>query len=414
MSVYSYSQTHFDQLFLNKTLRIDFTLSGNSENCNAALYRTIEEAYWGGRTTQLDTSLRLGDFLLMVQDENKNTIYEEGFASLFEEWQSTAEARTMTRSFPNTCLMPSPKVNCRINIIRRQQNIFCDTLLSFDLKPQSPLIQKSSPPNYKVDTIRQKKACNKALDIVILAEGFKAHEMEEFRELSQELSKTLFSAKVFKDNKERINFYAIEAISTDSGTDNPPEDEWKHTPFDGSFYTLYSPRYLMAKNVWAIRDAAALVPYDQIYIIVNTPIYGGGGIYNYYAICSAYGQSSKEVLIHEFGHSFAALADEYDDNDGTLIDFVKQSKEPWQRNITTLVDFDKKWQHRLDKNTPIPTPLHKAKKYPIGVYEGAAYASKGVYRACPDCRMRSNGAKDFCPICESAIQEVIDFICGEN
>lgn len=412
-SLNAFAQYSFSDIFYPKTLRIDFVLSGNNETTQAALYRLVEEPHWGGRTARMDTSLRLGDYLILVQDEGKNTIYEEGFATLFEEWQSTEEAQTLTRTFPNTCLVPYPRVMCDVYILRRDMLVFQDTILHFNFEPNSRMIQKSSPPPYAIDTIQYHKSSNKALDIVILAEGFQSGEMDEFRKLSQELSQTLCSARVFDKNKERINFYAIASASIESGTDRPTKKVWKNTLFDASFYTLYSARYLMAKNVWSIRDAASLVPYDQIYIIVNTPIYGGGGVYNYYAICSAYGQSNKEVLIHEFGHSFAALADEYYYDDEILIDYVNKAQEPWQKNITTLVDFSSKWKDRVPADVPIPTPLRKAKKYPIGVYEGAAYVSKGIYRACPDCRMKTNDADDFCPICESAIQEVIDFLCDE-
>ena len=411
MSVFAEPQ--FEDVFYSKTLRLDFILSGNSDTTEASFVRFLEEPYWGGRTAHLDSSLRLGDFLLLVQDLNGATIYEEGFATLYEEWQCTKEARQLKRAYPNSCLMPYPKEACHISILKRRDNEFIDTLWTYELEPHSPIVQRSCPLSYRVDTVLYGKPSSHAVDIVILAEGFQEDEMDEFRVLSKELSRVLCTAKVFERNKDRLNFYAIESVSEDSGTDNPNNKIWKNTCFDAGFNTLYSQRYLMAQDIWSIRDAASVVSYDYIYIIVNTPVYGGGGIYNYYAICSAYGRSSKEVLIHEFGHSFAALADEYYYDDEMLINYIDKSREPWQKNITTLVDFDKKWKSMLDEGVPIPTPVGKAEKYPIGVYEGAAYVSKGVYRACPDCRMKTNEAEDFCPVCESAIQEVIDFLCSE-
>ncbi len=409
-SINTYSQIKFNDFFEAHTLRIDFNLTGHADLTQAYLSKLIEEPYWGGRQAHMDSSLRLGDFLIVVTDPQGQTIYEEGFATLFEEWQDTKEAQTISRSFPNTMIMPFPKKTCHISILQRKEGIFQDTLLQFVFDPKSPMLTQSTPPNFKIDTIKINAPTEHALDIVILAEGFQKQEMEEFRKLSQELSNTLCSSAVFKRNKKHINFYSIEAISQDSGADNPTKGEWKNTAFNASFNTLYSERYLMVHDVWSIRDAASLVPYDQIYIIINTEKYGGGGIYNFYSTCSAYGHSSKEVMIHEFGHGFAALADEYYYDDNMLIDYIDKTKEPWQKNITTLVDFDSKWADLLDKNTPIPTPKKEAKKYPIGVYEGAAYVSKGIYRASPDCRMKTNEAKDFCPVCERAIQEVIDFI----
>lgn len=410
ISINIYSQVEFDDFFEAKTLRVDFNLAGNADITQAFLCQLIEEPYWGGRQAHTDSSLRLGEFLILATDAKMQTIYEEGFATLFEEWQDTKEAQTIFRSFPNTMIMPFPKKNCQIAILQREDGVFQDTLLQFNFDPKSPMLTQSTLPDFRINTLKSKVPTEHALDIVILAEGFQEQEMGEFRKLSKELSNTLCSSAVFKRNKQYINFYSIEAISQDSGADNPLKDEWKNTAFGASFNTLYSDRYLMLQDLWSIRDAASLVPYDQIYIIINTAKYGGGGIYNFYSTCSAYGSSCKEVMIHEFGHGFAALADEYYYDDNMLIDYIDTTKEPWQKNITTLVDFDSKWADMLSDDVPIPTPKKKAKKYSIGVYEGAAYVSKGVYRASPDCRMKTNEAKDFCPVCERAIQEVIDFI----
>jgi hypothetical protein len=406
-----WGQVTFDDFFEAKTLRVDFTLAGNSEETNAYLSQLIEEPHWGGRQAHLDTSLRLGDFLLLLKDaETKATIYEEGFATLFEEWQNTEEATQIQRSLPNSMVMPYPKVKAQLYILKRYQGLFVDTLLNVLIVPNGKEIVKATLPRFQVDTLVHNRQPKNALDIVVLAEGFKAEEMSEFGKLSNELAKTLLTSKAFAENKERINIYAVSTVSVDSGVDSPSQDEWKDSYFNASFNTLYSERYLMVKDIQKVRDAAALVPYDQIYIIINTEKYGGGGIYNFYSTCSAYGLSNQEVLIHEFGHGLAALADEYYYDDNMLIDYVDTTREPWQKNITTLVDLERKWGAMLEENTPVPTPEDDADKYALGVYEGAAYVSKGVYRSSMDCRMKTNTAKDFCPVCEQSILEVLDFL----
>lgn len=404
-------QVTFDEVFEAKTLRVDFSLAGNSQEASAYLSQLIEEPHWGGRQANLDTSLRLGDFLMLLKDiEHNQTIYEEGFATLFEEWQDTEEATQIKRSFPNSIVMPYPKVDSKLFILRREDGVFGDTLLSIPIRPNGKEIVKATLPPFDTEIIVKNKHPKHALDIVVLAEGFQADEMGEFDKLSRELATTLLSSKVFAKNKERINIYAVRAISEDSGADNPLADDWRNTYFDASFNTLYSERYLMVKDLQKVRDVAALVPYDQIYIIINTDKYGGGGIYNFYSVCSAYGRSNEEVFIHEFGHGFAALADEYYYDDNFLIDYIDTTSEPWQKNITTLVDFESKWADMLKRNTPVPTPEGDAKRYSLGAFEGAAYVSKGVYRSSMDCRMKTNTADDFCPVCERAIQEVLDFI----
>lgn len=405
------AQVEFSDVFEEKTLRADFSLAGDADEINAYLSQLIEEPHWGGRQANLDTSLRLGDFLILLKDAKTGaTIYEDGFATLFEEWQDTKEAKSIKRSFPNSVIMPYPKVKSELYILKREEGLFSDTLLMVPVIPNGKEIVKTTLPDFKVDTILKNKDPRHALDIVVLAEGFRADELNKFNELSRELASTLLSSDVFAKNRKSINIYAVGAVSEDSGADNPVKDEWRNTYFGASFNTLYSDRYLMVNDVQKVRDVAALVPYDQIYIIINTDKYGGGGIYNFYSTCSAYGRSSGEVLIHEFGHGFAALADEYFYDDNFLMDYIDKESEPWQKNITTLVDFDSKWADMLPENTPVPTPKADAEDYPLGVYEGAAYVSKGVYRSSLDCRMKTNTAEDFCPVCARAIQEVIDFI----
>lgn len=405
------AQILFSDFFEPKTLRVDFELAGDANETNAFLSSLIEEPHWGGRQSRLDSSLRLGDFLMLLQDaETGQLIYEEGFATLFEEWQVTAEAMVFARSFPNSVIMPYPKATAVFSILARRNGVFLDTLMQVPISPQGNTINKATLPPLYADTLVQNLPPQKALDIVVLAEGFMPHEQSAFDSLSVELYHSLLTSSVFYDNKERLNVYTVFAPSQESGVDNPLVDDWRNSYFNASFNTLYSDRYLMIKDIRKVRSAASLVPYDQIYVIINTDKYGGGGIYNYFSTCAAYAKSSEAVLIHEFGHSLAALADEYYYDDNIYQDYIDLTREPWQKNITTLVDFDKKWKDKLDKRTPIPTPLKESPDYPIGVYEGAAYVSKSVYRACVDCRMKTNGAEDFCPVCVDAINEVIELL----
>lgn len=405
------AQPSFEQYFYNKTLRVDFDLVGDTDNTEAFLSELIEEPFWGGRQNNLDNSIRLGDYLMVLKDSiSQEVIYEEGFATLFEEWQATHEATQFARSFPNSVIMPYPKANATFYIVKRENNSFTDTIMAVPVISHGKEIIKKPVHAYDIDTIMINKPSHQAIDIVILGEGFTVDEMYKFEKESNELINTLLTANIFSKNKEKLNAYAIATPSMESGADHPTKDIWNNTFFNSSFNTLYSPRYLITKDIRKVRDIASLVPYDQIYILVNTERYGGGGIYNFYSICSAYGRANKQVLIHEFGHGFAALADEYYYDDNMLTDYIDLKTEPWQKNITTLVNLDEKWGNKLDKNTPVPTPAEDASKYEIGVYEGGGYVSKGVYRACPDCRMKTNTAPDFCPVCEDAIQEVIDML----
>jgi hypothetical protein len=153
-------------------------------------------------------------------------------------------------------------------------------------------------------------------------------------------------------------------------------------------------------------------PCDAIYVIVNTEKYGGGGIYNFYGLSMSDHATTPQVFVHEFGHSFAGLADEYFyETEESFIDMYNTAIEPWEPNITSLVDFEKKWKDMLDPGTPIPTPVVKNQAQVLGVYEGGGYMTKGIYRPVDNCRMRTNHAIGFCPVCQRAIERMIDYYC---
>ena len=158
----------------------------------------------------------------------------------------------------------------------------------------------------------------------------------------------------------------------------------------------------------AIYDTVRGIPCEHIIILANTDEYGGGGIYNSYTITTTGHAAFGSVVVHEFGHSFGGLADEYFYDDDVMTDTYPTDVEPWEPNITTSPDSPK-WASMLAKDTPVPTPAEEADKWPVGVYEGAAYSSRGVYRPADHCRMRDNEAAAFCPVCQQALRSLIEF-----
>ena len=200
---------------------------------------------------------------------------------------------------------------------------------------------------------------------------------------------------------------AVKAVSAESGTSKPSQGVWRNTALQSSFDTFYSERYLTTQSVKTLHNLLAGVPYEHIIVLVNTAEYGGGGIFNYYNLATARHAAFLPVTVHEFGHSFAGLGDEYAYEQEQL-DVYPLDVEPWEPNLTTLVDFQTKWKHLLAPKTPIPTPAAK-QQYRLGVFEGAGYRLKGVYCGARDCRMRSNGIDHFCEVCRDAITRLIDF-----
>lgn len=408
----------YAEYFTDKACRVDFHLAGNMSKTSAYIDRIKEESYWGGRKSNLTTFLNLGEYRFQLTDSiTGNLIYTNGFSSLFFEWQTTAEAKLIPKSFEQSIQFPFPKNSVKLNIDKRNGFETWETLISFGFSPNDKLIVRNTAQKTLVREILRSASSEKAVDIAVIAEGYRDSEQEKFFADAQDLAESMFTHEPFNRNKSKINIYAIAAVSVDSGVSKPQDNNWKSTAVGSHFYTFYEPRYLTSPNIFTIRDYAALVPYDAIYILANTPNYGGGGIFNFYAFASADSKRAKsEVIVHEFGHSFAGLGDEYFyDKKNALDDMYNIKEEPWEPNLTSLIQFDTKWKNDLAKDAIVPTPLtEENKKLGLGVFEGGGYLSKGLYRPAYDCRMRTNEAKAFCPVCEKAVESMILYLTEEE
>lgn len=407
---FAFSQTEFINSFEEKTLRFDYYIGGNKDTSIVFFKELKQEPFWGGSQINLIDTFNLGEYQVQVFDSLKNNLlYSRGFSSLFQEWQTTGEATKMNKSFAETVIIPYPKNTIKLKLLRRLKNQKFVGIYEIYINPKNYFISKESAQNYNVLQISGKHKPSQSLDIAIIPEGYTQNEMEKFRQDAKRFMNYTFEVEPFSKYKNYINFMLIEAPSLESGTDIPGTSVWKQTLLNSHFYTFDIERYLTSPDVHKIRDVASLVPYDQIFILVNTAKYGGSGIFNSYNICTSDHSQSREVFTHEFGHGFAALADEYFDSEVAYEDMYDFSVEIYNKNITTLVDFDKKWKNMLDKNTPIPTPNTAEFNKKIGVFEGGGYVAKGIYRPTWDCKMKSNATNEFCPVCKRAISELLDF-----
>lgn len=400
----------FNLYFIDKTLRIDYIFSGNASDHSIALDQLSQLPQWAGRHQNLDKLVREGNGQIIVTDFKSGTdIYKDAFSTLFQEWQTTPEAEIVRKSFENTFLIPFPKEKVIVEILLRNKSGAYETVIKHIVDPNDILIEKKGKitPPY---TILHQGNPNNAINVVILAEGYTAEEMSKFKEHAQIACNQILSHSPFNKMKEKFNFFAVETVSLDSGISVPRKDEWKNTAFGSHFDTFYSERYLTTSKVKDIHDAIAGIPYSHIIILANTDVYGGGGIFNAYTLTTTGHPNFNSVVVHEFGHSFGGLADEYYYENNDIFDNTYPLDiEPWEPNITTLVEFSKKWKKMLSPDTPIPTPSKSAGKYKIGVYEGAGYTAKGIYRPADDCRMKTNTCRDFCPACQKAIEQLIKF-----
>jgi hypothetical protein len=452
------AQVSFSSYFTDRTLRVDYYHTGTKGSESFSVDQAVDDGPWAGSTVNLVDTLNLGEFIVRVYDlATGQLIFSRGFSSMFNEWQTTDEAaRGVYRTFSESARMPFPRRPIQLTVARRDKRMIFHELFSMTIDPADPTQvrkeTKISP--YKIRKLSENGPPAKKVDVVILGDGYAKADMEKFRADAKKYNDAMFSTPPFKGRKDDFNIWTVEVESGESGIDIPDKNVWKNNALGTMYNTFGSARYVLTTDNKTLRDAAAAAPYDFICILINDSRYGGGGIYNLYATTytgeTTQGQEwqMEYVYVHEFGHSFGGLGDEYYASSVAYDEFYPQGVEPWEPNLTVLLDKKNvKWKSFLSEGIEVPTPWEKAtfdsveserakldrlapdyyaKREPlykrsmeilrtsafagrVGVFEGAGYASKGIYRPAVDCRMFTLSLIAFDPVCSAAIERVVDF-----
>lgn len=385
----------FNDYFTDNTLRIDYIFAGNRNSQSIFVDELSKTPQWYGRRNNLASLPLEGNGQITVMtNETGDVIYRHSFSTLFQEWLSTEESLNVSKSFENVFLIPFPKapICVRVDLFDFHGNTIAT--LTHIVDPNDVLIRKIDTAAYPYSTIKQADDTIKCINIAFLAEGYMEDEMDNFLSDVNTAVDALFAHEPFKSNSDKFNIVAVRSASKDSGVSEPSKAIWKKTILDSHFDTFYIERYLTTLHLKKLHDALACIPYEHIIVLVNTERYGGGGIYNSYNLSYTKGENYKPVVVHEFGHSFGGLADEYAYSDSDPMYFP--DVEPWEPNITTKADFSKKWQNLIDDGK-------------ASMYEGGGYLTEGVWRGCENCRMKTNEYPEFCPVCQQALTRLIDF-----
>lgn len=409
----------------DRTLRLDYIFSGTDRSQEISLDEMSCFDGWAGRRVNLDKAPLRGNGQVIMKDAaTGRVLYVQSFSTLFQEWQTTEEAPRVRKAFENVFLLPMPseKAVVKVELYDFRGNVSAS--LSHVVDPDDILIRRLFPQSQPCRYLHMGGSNEECIDVAIVAEGYTSAEAEKFYADAAVAMESILEHEPFGRYKERFNFIAVALESEDSGVSVPGEGLWKNTALGAHFNTFYMDRYLTTLRLRQMHDRLCGVPYEHIIILANTDTYGGGGIFNSYTLTTAGHPAFRPVVVHEFGHSFGGLADEYYYDD-QFVEYYYPDCEPWEQNITTLYDFKSKWDDMLPKVIGIPTapvdydiwekfregsPMDPV----IGVYEGAGYQSKGVYRPFPDCRMKTNAAEAFCPVCQRALSRIIEFYTEEK
>lgn len=445
----------FDELFLDKTMRVDyFHTSTPAGDEIVALDEIVSDGPWPGSRTQLVDRTNLGKYLFEVIDRETNqVIYSRGFASVYGEWETTAEAKERAATFHESLRFPWPKKPVQVVLKKRDAQQAFQQVWSTVVDPGSRFVNPSDPtPAGRVWSYLENGHPSKKVDLLIIGEGYTAAEMPKLRKDVERLAGKLFATEPFKSRKSDFNVRVLELPATKSGVHRPRTRDDRRTTTGVQYNIFDSERYVLTLDNAALRDAAASAPYEFIEILVNEKQYGGGGIFNDQATSSVDSAFSEYVFVHEFGHHFAGLGDEYYTSSVAYETGGTDHPEPWEPNITASGERPK-WIEMVKPGTPLPTPWNKeafeahqreyqaerrklreenapesamdalfrrqlawdtnflgSEKYAntVGAFEGASYEPKGLYRPEADCIMFTRDEVGFCDVCSRAIVRVID------
>ena len=386
----------FDDYFEDRTLRLDYTFAGDHTQSYIYVDELVSLPHWYGRRHHLKEVPLKGNGQIIVRAHNKDVvIYRHSFSTLFQEWLSTDEAKQTKKSFENVFLVPFPKDTVDITVELYDYHDKTATSMTHTVAPTDILIRKAGEHDMTpYDILHQAADTSQCIRIAFVAEGYTADEMEHYLDDCQKAIYSLFNHEPFKSMQDRFNIIALKSVSEESGTSEPAKGIWKNTVLGSHFDTFYMDRYLTTLHLKQLHNVLAGTPYEHIIILVNTDHYGGGGIYNSYNLTYTGGKHFLPVVVHEFGHSFGGLGDEYNYGDNDPMYFA--DTEPWEPNLTTKCDFNGKWEKLIEEGK-------------AGLIEGGGYLTHGVWRGFENCRMRTNEEPEFCLVCRQALTQLIDF-----
>jgi hypothetical protein len=440
-----------------RTMRVDYYHTGNATEERFSLDRVvIEPLEWPGHPAGAIDDTNLGKYLFEVVDRGTNrVVFSRGFASIYGEWETTGEAKQMHRTFHESLRFPAPAASVQVVLKKRDPRNAFREVWSFILDPSDKFVDTSSLPSPgEVLTIEKHGDPAAKVDFLILGDGYTARERDKFQKDARRLVEILFSYSPFKERRNDFNVWGLCPSSAESGIARPSTGIHRRTPVGATYDAFGSERYVLTFENRAFRDVAAFAPYEFVEILTNSRTYGGGGIFNLYSTVAADSAWAPYVFVHEFGHHFAGLADEYYTSD-VAFEPASERIEPWELNATALLDPKAlKWKDLVEPGTPIPTPWNKeafekqsreiqarrrkiraerrpeeemdalfreqqaletkmlaSEKYAgkVGAFEGAMYEARGYYRPQADCVMFTRNVVPFCAVCRRGISRVIDF-----
>lgn len=405
------AQETFERFFVDKTLRIDYFRDGFHDFDTISLHRFVIKEGWSGSLTQLIDPFDNGVYKVVVKDtKSKKELYSRGYNTLFHEYRDTPEGKKIRVKYEEVVLVPYPREAVDICFMKRDEitlQMVQQAVIHFE--PKKDCVQTLEKKSIAPVKLQYNGDSHKKVDIAIVAEGYGLNDSAKMQSDLQKFCQYTLGCEPFKGRSSDFNVWGVPFLGECSGITNPGKNLKVESAVGATYYTFGSERYIMTFELFKLHDLLDQVPCDHIIIMANSEQYGGGAIYNFYAVSSMH-EMANVILPHELGHSIGGLADEYVDEELSYNEIHRPDVEPVEPNITNLVDFESKWLDLVPRRTEIPTPydpsVPRTENGPIGVYEGAGYSAKEFYRPFMHCMMRDYAP--FCLICSKRLNDIFD------
>jgi hypothetical protein len=412
----------YQEWFTDEAMRIDFFHTGTTKDDGYSLDEVVWEPLWPGTRVHLIDPFKFGTYRFRVRDASTGTeLFSQGYATLFDEWTGTPEAVAgVRRSMSESIRFPWPRKPVLIQIDHRQKSGVFQQTYELVVDPASHLISRARPfSSFQVVDLNAGPAPEKAMDVLIVAEGYSADDRAKLRADLKRFATVFLDYEPWKSNKERIRIRGVEALSQESGVSEPRKGIFRDSILGSSFNTFDSERYLTVVHTKRLRQIASLAPYDTLFVMANSGRYGGGGVYNQWSVFVSDNEYDDYVMLHEFGHHMGGLADEYYDsaisNDEDLM--YPPGVEPWEPNISAFLGKSRdnvKWKDLILPSTALPTSEQGAPAEQVGLFEGAGYKAKDLFRPQKDCKMFHKGLVGFCKVCSRSLVSMLHYYTGEE
>ena len=437
-----------------RTWRLDFYQTGGPGVEAYSFDRLVVEplAWPDAPTANVDARLT-GNYRFEIVDGAGRPIFARGYDPAFAEWVTTAESKKMRRTFQDSLRFPAPTARADVILKKRTEEGGYKEVWRHSIDPADPFIDRSTPARHQAIQIERHGEPATKVDLLLLGDGYTAGECSRFRAQATRLSAALFAVEPFRSRRNDFNIWGLCPASEQSGVASPSRSIYRRTPVGAAYDAFGSERYILTYENRAWRDIAAWAPYEYVVILTNGETYGGGGLYNVYSTAAAGNDFADYLFIHEFGHHFAGLADEYYTSP-VAYEPPARIFEPWPANVTASTDRARiKWRDLLSAGVPLPTPWPKqqfetlqkdyqstraklrADKRPesemtqlfrreieiemklfataehrgkVGLFQGANYDARAFYRPELDCIMFSRNPVPFCRVCQRALSQQID------